>query len=905
MADSVLGAAVMSNWNNPKESKTNHPTPTSTDKRQIKTLSALHRFQKACRREPAPELTSLRLLDPATGDTIGPTLPGTQHSAPGCVNEVDSLFIPEKAPHDVDQTDVHVTLRSDGTASHVARTPLLIGSTNAPETGSSIQADLPSMKQTCWFHMNGGCTYGTSCYWSHDDRGKMAPPYNRTPLEEATCYFWAKGRCSKPEKDCRWLHRPTLYVMDTKNRKIPFNKFFTDRGWPIPTSHVQGHGNKPEDQSRKISIKKTATCLHWLLRGQCSKLEDECLGAHRVMNYFFQPGQGMVSIRDWNGPVTCRLWHYKSCPFTSARDCKYQHERTRLISGCDDGPPEAHPEDIDVRSETDMPAPVREPTDSPSPPPRSPRGDEMQSSVLSFRPHLAGAEPRSSVKISPSMTSSYDCLVATLSLHTDNNSLIQLNVEMRPRTHEGFHNLKRLFDVTKNLDLGVEFICLSHGLKDHLNFDNNAVSGDVYHIDSDSVSVHNSFLNTLRMHASVAVCLTQCFVVVLYPPAGDEWQHLRALSSHRTDATFHFLISVNPTLIALLHSQSKVARPMHPPLQLKRTSSRDEMKVMSASDLERLFAGIGGKAHDKNVFLVFHPRHKTSAIEITLQLLSHGAKVWHSITPGSWQSFLHQQATGAIIFMFNYLPLHRIPKLMYKVDTSCNCFQLAPLDSAPLLPPTPPPDNAQHSNTSLTRLFPYGKVVLIMDDIFENHPTEAARVVQHILKKSPRGCKLSYKILGRPKLERWIFELVSRKCRGGRAISKSDRTLLDLRTAIHEHILADPFDESSAGSNPSPASLFYWLPFELESDCSSDASIVANLFVRFFAKWSTMFAKDYRKFSVLTMTDERTRDQWEEAFMHLDFVTPSAWLSREERSDLKRKLKGEHRAERPPQAFTA
>lgn len=901
----------MSNWDKPKERKTKLPTATTTDKRQITTLSALNRYQRAGRKEPAPEAATLKLINPATGDTISSTLPASRYWAPERLIPVDSLFIPDEATHDVAQKGVHVALTSGEAqvnGSHVAQTPLLVGSTSASEAGAPLQTNLVSTTETCWFHMNGGCSYGASCYWPHDDTGKMASAYNRRDVVEATCYFWATARdgCYKSEKDCLWKHRPTLYVADTKGRKTPFNQFFTDRGCQPPIAHVQGHVHEPEEQSKKTGIKKIATCLHWLLRGSCYKSADECLGAHRVTNFFLQPGQGMVPTRDWNGPVTCRLWHYKSCPFESAQDCKYLHERTRLISGLDNGPPEPHPEDVDMTSETGLPGPVNEPSNSPSPPPRSPRRDEIQSSVLTFRiPHVTTIEPQDSMKLGSGMTSSDQSLVATLSLHTNNSSPSQLNVKMKPRTQQGIHNLKRLFGSTKHLYLDVEFSCLSYGLKNHLTFDNSDVSGDVYHIvGSESSSIHNSFLNTLRMHAAIAVCLTQHFVMLLYPP-GDEWHHLRSLSPHRSDATFHFLILVNPTLISMLHNQPKIAMPVHPSLQLKHIKSQGDAKVMSAHDLKRLFADVNGKVHDKTVFLVFHPRHMASALDITKQLLSHDVKVWHSITPGSWQSFANQQVTGAIVFLFDYLPFHRIPKLMHKADTSCNCFQLTFTDSASLLPLTPPPDNVQHLNTSLTRLFPYGKVVFIMDDIFENHPTEVARVIQHIVKKSTRDGKLSYKIIGRPKLERWISEFVASNHRAGRTISKSDRTLLDLRTTIHEYIVADPFDEFSTASNASPASLFYWLPFELGEDYSRDASLVANLFVKFFANWSITFAKDYRKFSVLTMTDERTRDQWEETFMHLDFVTPSAWLSREERSDFKRKLKSEHRAERPPQAAMA
>lgn len=303
---------------------------------------------------------------------------------------------------------------------------------------------------------------------------------------------------------------------------------------------------------------------------------------------------------------------------------------------------------------------------------------------------------------------------------------------------------------------------------------------------------------------------------------------------------------------------------------------------MSRFDLERLLTGPNGKPITKNVFIVFHPRHEDAANQLTKQLHTHGAKVWHSTRPGAWRAFLRRPDGGALIFLFDFLPFHQLYKLGAKLD-QCNCFQLV------LRPSNPQRANAQVStgstdgssigNIALVRLFPAGKVVLMTDDCFERYPSDAMRIVHHMIKQSNDAGRTRYKIVGRPGLDVWLQGLVSKDQLAGSAMSRFDKTLLDLSHLVQGQVAMD----HEHAKSPTLGSLFYWFPLGVDETLSTD------YMVSLFANWAVAYATQYRRFSVVTMADERTLDRWGERYMHLEFLNPTRWLEWEERNEQRKR----------------
>ncbi|KAK4990760.1 hypothetical protein LTR50_002296 [Elasticomyces elasticus] len=192
---------------------------------------------------------------------------------------------------------------------------------------------------------------------------------------------------------------------------------------------------------------------------------------------------------------------------------------------------------------------------------------------------------------------------------------------------------------------------------------------------------------------------------------------------------------------------------------MKPGESHEEVvgRLFLGVDKERFFQGPGGKPTEKVAILLFHPRHVAEINVLTKVLHAMGAKVYHGFVAGSWDYFCHRYPSGVVLIhpeIYNY---HKIPSMRrVLLNGKYNIFQIgvdATLDVG--IP-------AAVTRYSCTRLFPFGKLILITDDVFVYHPHKARRILQTITNTAYHGALQGTKLVARPGIRNWLISLLDR-----------------------------------------------------------------------------------------------------------------------------------------------
>lgn len=164
----------------------------------------------------------------------------------------------------------------------------------------------------------------------------------------------------------------------------------------------------------------------------------------------------------------------------------------------------------------------------------------------------------------------------------------------------------------------------------------------------------------------------------------------------------------------------------------------------------------------------------------------------------------------------------------------------------------------------------------------------------NILLKRFREKNTQTKILGRPDLLDWLFELATQtaeKESGNAFLGNTDtveRRLVRIHTELCKLIDASPpnMNRSIVGRKPKPfetSPVFFlsaeeWPDYYAAADRS--ASDADDLMVEWFAAWAVQEASNFRKFSVVARVADATLDMWKGKWRHLSFFDPKEFVER-------------------------
>jgi len=274
------------------------------------------------------------------------------------------------------------------------------------------------------------------------------------------------------------------------------------------------------------------------------------------------------------------------------------------------------------------------------------------------------------------------------------------------------------------------------------------------------------------------------------------------------------------------------------------------------------------------------PQEKRAEFAALGKYMAHlGCIVYDDTASDAWSHFRRIYLKSCLIMVHETTKLWEIPGL-HKLLQSTSAGHvkmvllsitqtLTTLDGAILVP-------------ECETLFPHGAVTFITDEVLQYRPDKATDIIQRFLKDNatkPEGAQNS-KIATRPGIKDWLIQLVQQHS------SERDTRWLELYASICQlcppeaediYNLPNPLDSSLLISSP-PENL----PSFYEA-LEQDEAKATDLMINWFAGWSVLNAKDFRRFVVcyepkganfvVNQVDPDSRG-WTKRYQHIGVQTP-------------------------------
>ncbi|KAK3067818.1 hypothetical protein LTR53_015080 [Teratosphaeriaceae sp. CCFEE 6253] len=328
-----------------QRARVNGETPKDSDGPKFRSLAEQNRFQKYGRNEPAPDPSALAFLDPRSGKILPPVSKAAPTPMPLAISRsLDSSYSAYgrgRAPPRVERRR--------------SVTPPTPEPVQAPPPEAPTERPVPPVSNVapsgrirtvvCWHWLRGQCrATAETCEYLHGGTDPTSaqpqsgpapwvvdtlssvpstamwapPPVASGPSAETSCFYWLRGRCTKPPEQCDFAHR------------------FTDSFPKLLIQHP--------DILQRITANKNITCGDWA-KSRCPHPDDQCMFAHRYVDGpSTQPRNMGLSDRagvalsggDDRASVTCFFWNQGNC--SRGERCAWAH----LFTGTVSAPPPTH-----------------------------------------------------------------------------------------------------------------------------------------------------------------------------------------------------------------------------------------------------------------------------------------------------------------------------------------------------------------------------------------------------------------------------------------------------------------------------------------------------------------------------------------------------------------------------------
>lgn len=854
-------------------------TPKNSTEPLFRKLSIQNKHQRYHRNENAPDVDALKTFDPksgtwleskkeagteqrtntereATQDTPNPesNVQNVTRQPLKLDTQVSSATTEQRSSGGLHRVETPQTVSGEIDGAYRRRTP------PPPGKQASKDASNPPLVQP------DEAISATAISEGHPKHPAIQPvrdsyAYAGVPLKSKTCWFWSRGKCNYLEPECRFAHHDTGILAEPPGA---------------------------EAKARR------GTCSFWA-RGHCKKPEEACPFAHydtgRVATAPGLPQRGL-SVASSNTSATAA----NAVPVMSRAGAVDPSEGAGLAMRTTNEPQHRPPPAQDAT--VGAPASTRRVSFQPPPLKGSCFDTGGQSPVATIAPsENVGQSPAQNLSPRESttrghfakrrMSTTMSCLRATLDLVTPAEltrqrltiklEVVDVGILEQSVGHEPCLVVNRAVMASD-----FENVLCNNGLRVAVI----AAGG----VQFDEAADLQRMIELCRSHAVglVAAVDNHSCAMLIYPSKLDEWKFLDNQDSGlaSSEGSFQFRLFSSLPGFSVQNEKS--------PDQVDSTSPHGEQTIAEALaglDRQRLLPRGNGGRRPTSVFLMIPQTHYTELKVYVDHFQRLGCNVFHSGTSGAWQYFRKRHLKESLVLIHPEVSLSRIPGLhRYLNGSGAEIFSLGVDVKVALLEEREPAFGCE-------RLFPYGTVAFITDDVFVYHPEKAAEIIDAFAKThklKPEGGERN-RIVTRPGLKPWLLKLACEKT--------GDRGRKDARWfALYEAVCKllppeamDPWDPE----NPLSTALVVSVPPELLPSFNGlwekNETEATDYMVNWFAGWSVLHASRYRKFMVCheprermsrTITDENGRmieqldadpdpKGWTQKFQHIGVAGPS------------------------------
>ncbi|KAK3067469.1 hypothetical protein LTR53_015652 [Teratosphaeriaceae sp. CCFEE 6253] len=930
-----------------QRARVNGDTPKDSDGPKFRSLAEQNRFQKYGRNEPAPDPSALAFLDPRSGKILPPLPKAAPAPMPLAISRsLDSSY----SAYGRGRSPPRVERRR-------SVTPPTPEPVQAPPPEAPTERPVPPVSNVapsgrirtvvCWHWLRGQCrATAETCEYLHGGTEPMsvqpqsgaapwavdtlpsvpstamwAPPVVASgPSSETSCFYWLRGRCTKPPEQCDFAHRftdsfPKLLIQypDVLQR-LTANKNTTCGDWaktrcPHPDDqcmcawahHFTGtvsappptHQGPPATSLRDQPPDPMSPVMTWSpSTGRSIALPSRAAGiAPQTATGTIDPTAGALVTEPPTlirpspsdpGKSSCFFWQQGSCNKPSG-ECVFAHYPTGVIAN----PPPGYRGPANVAPFLSTSPPFMKSVDFGQPAIGRPLHDAEHAAT-----HLASA---------PSKAGPGGDRNVHFQLPTDQTPYAKDDVANGPGTLPAVLEVRSKVAtgaVTLHAKLHVSSVSkveqLSHPIQNGicLMLDRMVTAKDVQAylpgLVENSVqwpaglivpletsrSATDTLAEACKLHASGLVSMQDAFTLLIYPARDDEqWRFLgKPDLPHGLNAPLRF--QYLPPMVGV--NSKQIADGEAIPNSIRERASVLATRAILGIDAEKLLVERKGKKADTAVFLAWPQEHEAELQTWVKCFQDLNCKVYHSGTPDAWH-YYRTTYKSFVILVHVDTPLWEIPTLYAMLQHgSTRVFSIGLQQSALQSIDEPAVYGCQ-------RLLPMGRVIFITDDVFANHPEKASSVINQFLENNrvkPFGGE-NDKIAARPGVKEWLrLMAISRAAKQG---GQDDRWL---RLYYDICRLCPPDDEDPYNPpNPAPQShLISAPPEELPSLAGlweQDPQRATDSMVEWFVGWSVLNASRFRKFVVChepqsgaVVTDENGK-----AVYHVE-PDPRGWARR-------------------------
>ncbi len=199
-------------------------------------------------------------------------------------------------------------------------------------------------------------------------------------------------------------------------------------------------------------------------------------------------------------------------------------------------------------------------------------------------------------------------------------------------------------EVGKCPRLEIDYMCVAETVKAFLDLKRYPKfgSGDILPR-NDAGAALDLLSNNLKGYSGGAVVSYSQFTMILHPLGQQAWNFLDSKAVPHSGARLRCHIMAP----FVLTPANQVSSKDH--INPSETPSRAISRIALSLDTKRLFEWTYCGEVGKNVFLMFHPRHKDEIALLTTFFQGCGAKVYHGAVEGSWTWFCDKISSGVVL----------------------------------------------------------------------------------------------------------------------------------------------------------------------------------------------------------------------------------------------------------------
>ncbi|QSZ33727.1 hypothetical protein DSL72_005298 [Monilinia vaccinii-corymbosi] len=666
-------------------------------------------------------------------------------------------------------------------------------------------------RSICFFFTRPqGCHNRSRCKYQHvdDPRLPIAPPPDGWAESQKLCFFYnSDGNCWKGDT-CSYLHesgtnlpvsKPPSGRVASKPPTMVIPREAHMKSDNLITSEAQmTSDNIAPREARMIpenSDGPKLICCYWY-NEQCSKGND-CKMAHSTDNDF------PVAVKPVFGPAPCKYWQRGDC--YSGTSCRFSHESTQ------DSRPVAYPSQVHTNT-AGLGIPSEE---NPHPPQNNSKpaifGEDdtidleidTVADLLPPESNLVESAPLQSDGYPIDKTGqSTRTIVKTVTIASEAQP-ISLQFTSFPSDAS---DLIRAFASTETVKF--DQLCTAQDFKLRYRQIQEAAywqqNTDTTTADQAGCDTVNRVVQYLCLRKAGLVCISDTYIVLLYPGMAEEWKYLDVLSHASTGAKLKYLVF-------------GFQRPLPnftQPSTINQTSSRDlshrdmMMKSFHHLDYERLVLEQKSKKV-VNFCLLFLESANTILESITLWLrsCSRDSNIYNYQKPGSWDHFKKHAKAGVVLIHWSAIRLISDTDLIREMTAGVNFTFWCVEDSKSIVPfssnryyKVPKPELGQ---IAIRQLLPLGYAILLTPSFCVAEPIMALKFLKWYQKKLKSTITDSIKVLCCHELPKFLMRLLVAKVAEQQEFMKSH---------INDDLILANLDASGLSQEQCAARIdLYWL----------------------------------------------------------------------------------------------